>query len=231
MRPLFLLLILMFVFPGQNRATSQEESSVKVLGSKWYKTRQAVENVENANVAPVRSVIQANKNFERNVRINAPVGARDPNDDTIDGRSAAIEKNVQASRTPQSKPIDGFAYRVKVQNASEKVIEILFWEYQFVDPSDPATMARRQFLCGVNIKPEKEKEIQAFSLSGPSDVISVGNLANKSGNAFQEKVVINRVEYADGSIWQRKDWNFGEIRLTYQRAIGTPWGAEMCRSL
>jgi hypothetical protein len=92
-------------------------------------------------------------------------------------------------------------------------------------------MARRQFLCGVNIKPEKEKEIQAFSLSGPSDVISVGNLANKSGNAFQEKVVINRVEYADGSIWQRKDWNFGEIRLTYQRAVGTPWGAEMCRSL
>ena len=231
MRPLFLLFLLMFVFPSQNPTSPQEESSLKVLGSKFYKTRQAVENVDTASVAPVRGVIQANKNFERNVRINAPVGARDPNDDTVDGRSAAIEKNVQASRTTQSKPVDGFAYRVKVQNASKKVVEILFWEYQFVDPSDPATIARRQFLCGVNIKADKEKEIQAFSLSGPSDVISVGSLANKSGNAFQEKVVINRVEYADGSIWQRKDWNFGEIRLTYQRALGTPWGAEMCRAL
>lgn len=231
MRPLFLLLLLMFVLPSQNLLTSQEESSVRVLGSKSYRSRQAVENLDTTNVAPVRAVTPANKNFERNVRVNNPVGARDPNEDTIDGRSAAIEKNVQASRTPQSKPVDGFAYRVKVQNASKRVVEILFWEYQFIDPSDPATMARRQFLCGVNIKPDKEKEIQAFSLSGPSDVISVGNLANKSGNAFQEKVVINRVEYADGSIWQRKDWNFGEIRLTYQRALGTPWGAEMCRGL
>ncbi len=231
MRPLFLLLLLMFVFPSQNPATSPEESSVRVLGSRWYRDRQTVENLDTTNVAPARAVIAANKNFERNVRVNNPVGARDPNEDTIDGRSAAIEKNVQESRTPHSKPIDGYAYRVKIQNASTKVIEILFWEYQFIDPSDPAIMARRQFLCPANIRPDKQKEIQAFSLSGPSDVVSVGNLANKSGNAFQEKVVINRVEYADGSIWQRKDWNFAEIRLTYQRAVGTPWGAEMCRGL
>ena len=224
-------LLLMFVSPTQNPATSQKESSVKVVGSRWYRARQAVEKLDTANIAPVRGVIQANKNFERNVRVNAPVGARDPNEDTIDGRSAAIEKNVQESRTPQSKPVDGFAYRVKVQNASTKVVEILFWEYQFIDPADPATAARRQFLCGVNIKPEKEKEIQAFSVSGPSDVVSVASLANKSGNPFQEKVVINRVEFADGTIWQRKDWNFAEIRLTYQRAIGTPWGSEMCRGL
>src|SRR6266567_1134613 len=78
MRPLFLLLLIMFVFPSQNPSSSQEESSLKVLGSKWYKTRQAVENVDTTSVAPVRGVIQANKNFERNVRINAPVGARDP---------------------------------------------------------------------------------------------------------------------------------------------------------
>jgi len=224
-------LLLMFVSPSQNPAGSQESTSVAVLNFKWTRTRQTVEKPEATGTTPARAVIQANKNFERNVRINAPVGARDPNEDTVDGRAAAIEKNVQESRTPKSKPVDGFAYRVKVHNVGPKVIEILFWEYQFIDPLDPATMARRQFLCGVSIKPDKEKELQAFSLSGPSDVISVGSLANKSGNTFQEKVVINRVEYADGSIWQRKDWNFAEIRLTYQRALGTPWGSEMCRGL
>ena len=92
-------------------------------------------------------------------------------------------------------------------------------------------MTRRQFLCGVNIKPAKDKELQAFSVSAPSDVVSVETLSNKTGNALQEKIVINRVEYADGTIWQRKDWNFGEIRLSYRRAVGTPWGAEMCRGL
>ena len=57
---------------------------------------------------------------------------------------------------------------------ARRLIEILFWEYQFSEPSNPSTMVRRQFLCGVNIKPGKEQEVLSFSLSGPSDVISVG---------------------------------------------------------
>ena len=39
------------------------------------------------------------------------------------------------------------------------------------------------------------------------------------------------IEYADGSIWQRKDWNFAEMRASIQRAVSTPWGVEMCRGL
>ncbi len=164
--------------------------------------------------------------------MNDPRGARDPNEDTIDARSAAMEKIVQESRTPKANPVDNFEYLVKVKNSNKKAIEILFWEYQFTDSSNPANVTRRQFLCGVNIKANKEKELQAFSLAGPSDVISVGNLANASARGFQETVVINRVEYEDGSTWQRKDWNAAEIKLTYQRAIATPWNpGEMCRGL
>jgi hypothetical protein len=90
---------------------------------------------------------------------------------------------------------------------------------------------RRQFLCGVNIRPGKEKELQVFSVAGPSEVISAASLADRSGNLFEEKVVINRVEYADGSIWQRRDWNFAEVRSSISRALATPWGTEMCRGL
>jgi hypothetical protein len=176
-------------------------------------------------------MIAENKNYAKNARTNNPTGALDPNEVTTDGRSAAIEKIVQEANTASGKPVDGFAYKAKVQNASDKVIEILFWEYRFTDPANPATVARRQFLCGVNIKPSKNQDVQAFSVSGPSDVVSVATLANKSEHPFEEKVVINRVEYADGTIWQRKDWNFGEIRMAYRRAVGTPWGTEMCRGL
>jgi hypothetical protein len=232
MRTLILLpFLLMFVSPGQNSTLPEDGSSVVVLGFKWTKSRQIIEKLDNAKPAPAAAMITANKNFQRNVRVNDPVGARDPNEDTIDGRSAALEKNVQQARASKAKPVDGFAYRAKIQNASKKVIEIVFWEYQFKETANPTNVTRRQFLCGVNIKPDKEKELQAFSLSGPSDVISVDSLANKSGNLFEEKVVINRVEYADGTIWQRKDWNFAEVRLTFARAVGTPWGSEMCRGL
>ena len=228
-------LLLMLVLPVQNPTAPQEGNSIAVLTFKWSKTRHKVtppDPAASASATPARAVITANKNFQRNARINDPAGTRDPNEDTLDGRGEALEKAVQESRTPKAEPIDGFEYRATVQNASKKVVEILFWEYQFIDSSNPANVTRRQFLCGVNMKPDKQKELQAFGLSGPGEVISVGSLANQAEKVFQEKVLINRVEYSDGSIWQRKDWNAAEIKLTYQRAMATPWSpGEMCRGL
>lgn len=233
MRTLLLLsLLLVFIVPGQNSTGSNQDSSVVVLSSKWSKSRQITEQPDTTSVPPATGMKPTSRNFERNVRANNTAGMNNPNEETIDERSAALEKNVQKSRVAPSKPVDGYTYRAKVKNAGTRVIEILFWEYQFKELASPTTITRRQFICAVNIKPDKEKELQSFSASGPSDVISVESLSNKSaGNLFEEKVIINRVEYADGTIWQRKDWNFSEVRLSLARAIGTPWGAEMCRGL
>jgi len=230
---LLLPLLLMFVPSVQDPAPATDGSAVVVLTHKAIKSRQVIEKLDAvAGPTPAPAMIPDNKNYAKNARLNNPVGARDPNEDTLDGRSAALEKiNQEARSGPSGKPVDGYACRVKVQNSSARVVEILFWEYQFVDAANPSILARRQFLCGVNMKPDSKKELQAFSLSGPSDVVSVAALAKNSGNAFQEKVIINRVEYSDGTIWQRKDWNFGEIRMAYRRAVGTPWGTEMCRGL
>jgi hypothetical protein len=236
MNTLFLLpLLFVFAFPGQNPAATQESSPVAVLAFKWSKTHQPAKTPDptaTAPATPAPEMLPINKNFQREARMNDPRGARDPNEDTIDARSAAMEKIVQESRTPKGKANDNFEYLVKLQNSSKKAIEILFWEYQFIDKANPAIVTRRQFLCGVNIKSNKEKELQAFSLSGPSDIVSAESLANPSDNLFQEKVLINRVEYADGSTWTRKDWNAAEIKLTYQHAVATPWNpGEMCRVL
>jgi hypothetical protein len=234
MRSLLLLpLLAAFALPAQDGAAGDDGSSVTVLSFKWVKTRQTVAAPDNdATAAPAGSVTPADKNFQRNVRINEPARTRDVKEDDLDVRSAALEKNVQEARKAQPKRLDGFTYKVKVQNAGDKVIEIVFFEYQFTESAAPSNTTRRQFLCGVNIKPGKEKELSAFSLSGPSEVVSVESLGNKDANLFREKVVINRVEYSDGSIWQRKDWNFAEIKQGYTRAVGTPWTAgEMCRGL
>jgi len=221
----------MFALPVQDGAV--DGSSVAVLSHKCAKSRQTIAAHDNsATTVPAATMTPAVRDPHRSVRVNDPLGTKDPNADSVDGRAQALEKNVQQSRKAQPKNLDGFAYKVKVQNSGEKVIEIVFFEYQFTESAAPGNVTRRQFLCGVNIKPGKEKELAAFSLSGPSDVVSVESLGNKSGNLFQEKVVINRVEYSDGSIWQRKDWNFAEVRPAYTRAVSSPWGAnEMCRGL
>jgi hypothetical protein len=239
MKTLFLLLLLVAVtVSAQKDFITGEAPDVHVLAFKWNKTRLTVEQSNSATPppGPMAAMIPQNKIYARTARINDPAGARDPNDDTVDGRAAKLEKSVQDSRTPPPKTLDGFSFRVKMRNASSRAVETLFWEYQFIEKVNPSAVTRRQFLCLLDIRPEKEKEVQAFALFGPADVISVAALEKrndekKHDNPFHEKVVINRVEYSDGVIWQRKSWSFGEIRAAYKRALATPWANEMCRGL
>ena len=224
--PLILTLLFLPVPQGQ------DTSSLVVVSFKWSKTKQTEDKIEVLNTAPAPAMIPQNKNFARNVRANEPPGNRDPNQDTIDGRSAALERSVQESRVRQPKTIDAYSYKIKVQNPTSQAVDILFWEYQFIDRSDPQNVTRRQFLCVANLKAGQQKEIQALSLNGPTDVVNIESLSNNAANPFGEKIVINRIEYGDGSIWQRKDWRFSEITDSYLRATSTPWIKEqMCRGL
>ncbi|MEP6637152.1 MAG: hypothetical protein ABJB97_10550 [Acidobacteriota bacterium] len=231
MRNVLLLLLVasvsVSVLSYQNVAPA-DGSAMAVLEYKWSKTRLLLGTVDPGNPPPALLVSRASKNYERN-KPNEQRGTRDPQADTYEGRSAAMEQSIQDSRAP--KPVDGFAYRIKLENKAKKAADIIFWEYQFIDPANPAVTARRQFLCAVQMKPGKETPIEAFSVSGPVEVVSVKGLADSSGKPLQEKVVVNRVEYVDGSIWRRKDWNFGEIKQAYDRALSTPWAKEMCRPL
>jgi len=229
MRTLLLWPLLVLTVPAtQNPPINNLDGPVAVVNHKWSKTKLTLEQANSVNQPPAAAMTSLNKLFERNRRANTSPGERDPNLDTVDGRAAALERSVQESRAP--KPVEGFVYRTKLRNAGPKTIEVLFWEYQFQDRTEPAHVRRHQFLCGVSMKPEKDKDLQGFSLASPSEVISVESL-KKNANALTEKVVVNRVEYSDGSIWQREGWNFGEIKLTYNRALQTPWAPDMCKGL
>src|SRR5262252_8075512 len=201
--PLILLLSLF----GQSSAPASNNTPVAVLSFKWTAVRQTAGKQEAASISPPPEMTPANKSAARAARVNNPL-IPDPNEQTIDGRSAAIDKAVQQARTSTPRPVNGFEYQARIQNAGNKNIEIVFWEYQFIDPANPTSVTRRQFLCGTKIKPNKESELKAFSLLGPSDVINAANTANQSPSHLQEKAVINRIEFADGVIWQRGDWSF-----------------------
>ena len=222
---LLLSLFLSLLIPVQTPV----DSPLAVNGFKWTRARRTVEAAAVEGNAPARAMIPQNRIFARNARANDPAGSRDPNADTIDGRSAALEKSVAESRAPKAEPMDGYLYRIKVQNTIKKEVEIVFWEYQFRDPANPDLVSRRQFLCGVNIPEGKSKELEGFSLSGPSDVVDVKTLG--SGAAFKENVVINRIEYTDGAIWQRKAWNLAEVKGSYERVLREPWRPGMCKGL
>jgi len=43
--------------------------------------------------------------------------------------------------------------------------------------------------------------------------------------------LVNRVEYSDGSIWQRKAWNLAKVKGSYERVLREPWLPGMCKGL
>jgi hypothetical protein len=222
-------LTFLIVFCGQNTESAKDNSTVAVVSFKWSTIHQTYKKQDAPTTSPPPEMTAANKSAARAARVNNPM-IPDPNENTIDGRSAAMEKAVQEARnTPGRSSTDRFEYLTRIHNGADKPIDVIFWEYQFIDPANSNSQTRRQFLCGVKIKPNKEVELQAFSLLGPSQVIQAST--NKGAGPLQEKVVINRVEFTDGTIWQRRDWKFSEIRESYRRAIDNPWEGEMCRAL
>jgi len=227
---LVLPLILLLGFLGQNAAPPQDDAPAVVVSFKWIPTRQTPRTKEAPNISPPPEMTPGNKSAGRAARVNNPL-IPDPNEQTIDGRSAAIDKNVQLARAGNPRVVEGFVYQARIQNKQNKNIEIVFWEYQFIDPSKAASVTRRQFLCGVKIKSTKESELKAFRLLGPSDVINAASAGNQSQSQMRETAVVNRLEFSDGSIWQRPGWSFAEIRSSYKRAIETAWESEMCRGL
>jgi hypothetical protein len=229
MNILFLFsLLLTLIIPLQSQVETTS-APMTVTSSKWSRTRRVPPAQEVEGNAPARAVIPQNKIFARDARANESPGARDPNADTLDGRSAALEKSVAESRASQGDPVDGYAYRIKVQNQTNRAVEVVFWEYRFEDPANPDQVSRRQFLCGVNIGGGKSKELEGFSRSGPSDVVNVMTL--NSGAPFKESVLINRIEFTDGSMWQRKAWSLAEVKGTYERALREPWVPGTCKGL
>ena len=101
----------------------------------------------------------------------------------------------------------GFAYKMKLKNGAAKTIKALFWEYQFEEPTSSQDISRRQFMCLEKIKSGAIKELAVFSLSPPTRVVNAESLGDETKAEATTKVVINRIEYLDGTIWRRSDWS------------------------
>jgi hypothetical protein len=227
---LSVLSLLLCASPALAQEVSADDAPIAVVSYRWSKDRRAMELIDaSGSNTPQPAMIPQNKNFQRNARINDPAGVRDPNADTLDGRSAELDRITAAAR--ETKPqTDGFTYQTKVQNNSAKPVAIVFWEYQFREKGNPAILSRRQFVCLAKLKPAKTRDLEIFTLAAPSSVVSVKTLSKKSEPTFDESVLINRVEFEDGSNWQRKDWNYDEVKLTAKTASNAK-KQQMCRGL
>jgi hypothetical protein len=227
----FALAVALVLVP--NICSAQGGPPVTVTGSSWRAEKLAAPTQQSGSVSPQKEITPNDKYWARKARENQPQGgAPDPSETTLDGRRAALDKAVEDSRTPKAKAVDGFRYSISIKNESRSAVSVLYWEYRFTPVADPQNVIRRQFLCSANIKPGATKDLSLFSTLGPTDVIAVPTLAPAADKPFKEDVVVDRIEFEDGSILQRPDWKFADVKKAVERATSTPWTRDVvCRIL
>lgn len=96
-----------------------------------------------------------------------------------------------------------YAYFLKVKNSSQKLIRTVYWEFQSTGPDDRDSLIR-PFICRVKIKSLEAKELKALSSLPPLRIIT-----GRPGSGAKEQVLINRIDFDDGSIWTRDGWHAG----------------------
>ena len=99
----------------------------------------------------------------------------------------------------------GFSYKVSFQNNGSKEITAIDWDYVFYDLISETELGRREFGSEQKIAPGKTKEVKFFISSPPARRISVQSLEKNERTGLGERIELVRIEYADGTAWQRPE--------------------------
>jgi hypothetical protein len=116
------------------------------------------------------------------------------------GNEAREPPPVHASKigSPDSKQVVTYVYSAKVKNTGAKTIRVIDWGYTFLDPETRQELGRHPYTTKVKIRPGQDSELTGRSANPQTSTINVKNAGKEMG----EQVVIYRIEYDDGSVWQ-----------------------------
>jgi hypothetical protein len=106
-----------------------------------------------------------------------------------------VKKN---NDSPPPGVVTTYVYRARVRNTGAKTIRVIDWGYNFLDPATQQELGRHLYTTKVKIRPGQENELVGRSAKPQTSTINVKN----AGKELGEQIVIYRVEYEDGSVWQ-----------------------------
>ena len=201
MRVTVVLLSFLFIAPVVHAQTpTSENAQVELVKYSWSKERLNWERSPfggpNENFHQMQFRARSEKRLSDAKRSNSPeVGKLE--------KEAKADAAIVASENENGKaPRYYFLYRASVKNTSTKQIKEIDWDYVFVDTFTGDELDRRQFTSVQNIAPGKQKELTFTVPTPPTRRVSVYSLDKKEASGMEGRVVIVRVVYADGSVWQ-----------------------------
>jgi hypothetical protein len=192
---LFLALIAQFSSPQKSFAMQgqAQQAQLDVIKFNWRKSSQTdpLARIPSQDVRDTQIDEQYRKNHPNWSQVN----------------QLELDK-LKTARVDSTGPKKAYEYQVEVKNSSPKEVVSVRWSYVFSDPVTEKELLRHSFHSKAVIKPGKEKKLVVHTDASEPAVVNA-QARTKKGVTWKEAVIVDAVEYSDGSKWERKDGSAG----------------------
>lgn len=196
------LVVLFFCLCGSVSAQSpgpQEASDFTVVKHSWTKER------INWEGDPFGGPVENFDDMRRRMVDERRVGRARSSGNIAE--AAKVEREMRSEQIikarPPAPPRYAFLYKVSLRNNTIKTIKAIDWDYIFFSGNTQSETGHLEFTSEEKIGPGKTKELNVMARRPPAKTVSVYALDKNERQGLDGQVVIVRLEYTDGSIWQR----------------------------
>ena len=208
-----LALLLLFTFAISSLAQTTEPPGVSVLSYKWKRHHRAQvfqDDLIRVNDDPFSANDQQKEWVQNQKQIARANVARQRAGDTPlpPATRNSVDDASQAALIQTASPIPSasafeYAYEVTIANKGQKKIRRLDWIYVLTDETSKQEVGAHRFTSIIDLAAGKTRKVKERSLIPPTRVVSATNPNAPDAPHFAESVIIHRIEYSDGSTWQR----------------------------
>lgn len=118
-------------------------------------------------------------------------------------REARADASIIEKTRQKGPPRYQFLYKVSVVNTGLKTIKAVDWDFIFFNINTQSEAGRLELTSEEKIGPGKTKELNVMTSKPPAKTVSVYALDKSERQGLDGQAVIMRIEYTDGSVWQR----------------------------
>jgi hypothetical protein len=120
--------------------------------------------------------------------------------------AAKVEREMRAEQVIKAKPPAPpryvFLYKLSFRNNTDKTVKSIDWDYVFFSSNTQSEEGRLEITSEEKVGPGKTKELSVMMRRPPAKTISVYALDKTERQGLDGQIVILRIEYTDGSVWQ-----------------------------
>ncbi|MDT5270382.1 MAG: hypothetical protein QOH49_2568 [Acidobacteriota bacterium] len=185
---------------SQTLAAPPDASGVAVVNFSWDKER--VNWERDPFGGPVENFDEMRVRARNEKRIDDAKRGGSPDVDRIKREARADSAILQTARQ-KGPPRYGFRYKLSVRNGGAKAVREIDWDYVFTDAATHEELGRHQFTSAERVGPGKGREFSFFIPTPPALRVSAYDLSRKERDSLEERVVLVRVLYDDGTEWRR----------------------------